>query len=114
MSSRIISGDSLDALSTPSLPSTAITTSKPFRKRRRDSMSLFISLSSTRRIFMSNLKTPETRAFYRVITTLSLLGRAPPERRTDTALLIGRPGRIQIRKPAMRLVCSDVPAVRMS
>jgi hypothetical protein len=50
MSIRISSGSSLKALATPAAPSSAITTSKPLRSRRRDSMSRFISLSSTSRI----------------------------------------------------------------
>src|SRR5262245_17197257 len=47
---RIISGNSLAAMSTPAAPSQAQQTEKPFRSRRRVSMSRFISLSSTSRI----------------------------------------------------------------
>src|SRR5262249_2746127 len=51
MSIRIRSGRSARALATPSPPSTATTTSKPFLLRRRISMSRLYSLSSTRRSF---------------------------------------------------------------
>ena len=49
ISMRIKSGTWALASATPSAPSTAITTSYPLRIRRRDSMSRFISLSSTSR-----------------------------------------------------------------
>ena len=47
---RIKSGDSANASATPCAPSTAMTTWKPRRVRRRDNMSWFISLSSTNKI----------------------------------------------------------------
>src|SRR5262245_7305231 len=50
MSIRIRSGASLRAMDTPDPPSTAMTTAYPLRSSRRDSMSRFISLSSTSRI----------------------------------------------------------------
>src|ERR1700720_88711 len=52
MSIRMMSGFSLRASATPCFPSTAKTTSKPRRVSRRDSMSRFISLSSTSKTFV--------------------------------------------------------------
>ena len=51
MSIRIRSGLSAAAMATACAPSIATNTSKPLRVSRRDSMSRFISLSSTSRIF---------------------------------------------------------------
>src|SRR5882757_353310 len=51
MSIRMRSGNCDVAISTPCCPSMAIDTSKPLRTSRRESMSRFISLSSTSKIF---------------------------------------------------------------
>src|SRR5258706_12437179 len=51
MSMRMRSGRSLSAIFSPIAPSNAMATVKPFRSRRRESMSRFISLSSTSNIF---------------------------------------------------------------
>src|SRR5579863_2385161 len=59
MSMRMMSGFSLRARSTPCLPSTANTTSKPRRISRRESMSRFISLSSTSKTFAIELLRPQ-------------------------------------------------------
>src|SRR5450759_4758442 len=54
ISIKIKSGCSLSAIVTACSPSTAMTTSNPLRRRRRESMSRFISLSSTNNIFAIN------------------------------------------------------------
>ena len=52
MSIKTRSGFSVAAMDTPTSPSAAIKTSKPRRRRLRESMSRFISLSSTRKILV--------------------------------------------------------------
>src|SRR5262249_36390534 len=84
MSIRIRSGRSARAFSTPSAPSTAIDTSNPRFLSRRDSMSRFISWSSTSRIFCmragSSPDRTETAAEYRPICGARTFTRAPSGR----------------------------------
>ena len=76
MSIKIRSGVSLCAIATACSPSTAMTTSYPLRSRRRESMSRFISLSSTNKIFA--IKSPSHHRFTSTLRSISArAGRRP-------------------------------------
>src|SRR6202051_4722732 len=106
MSMRMMSGFSLFARSTPCCPSTAKITSKPRRMRRRDSISRFISLSSTSRTFAIGRPSP---VFLYARTQWRACG-SSPYRRAD------RRGNIQPRRAALLddLLCLPQQALALS